>query len=59
MAFIAEDLAATTNVDGKTRQTIAPRFWRTFKRSPSSGFRSPIRSLLRLWGWCPRTLFIR
>jgi hypothetical protein len=25
MAFIAEDLAATTNVDGKTRQTIAPR----------------------------------
>lgn len=25
MAFIAEDLAATTNVDEKTRQTIAPR----------------------------------
>ncbi len=25
MAFMAEDLAATTNVDGKTRQTIAPR----------------------------------
>ena len=25
MAFIAEDLAASTNVDGKTRQTIAPR----------------------------------
>jgi hypothetical protein len=25
MAFIAEDFAATTNVDGKTRQTIAPR----------------------------------
>src|SRR5712672_1576349 len=25
MAFIAEDLAATASVDGKTRQTIAPR----------------------------------
>ena len=25
MAFIAEDFTATTNVDGKTRQTIAPR----------------------------------
>lgn len=59
MAFIAEDFAATTNVDAKTHQTIAPRLREHLQKIAEQ--RAPItyRELAKAVGLTLPTPFIR
>jgi len=53
MAFIAEDLARGRTSMGRRVRRSLHGFWRTFKRSPSNGFRSPIQELAKALGLVP------
>lgn len=53
MAFIAEDFAATTNVDGKTRQTIAPRLREHLQKIAEQRVPITYRELAKALGLTP------
>lgn len=53
MAFIAENFAATTNVDGKTRQTIAPRLREHLQKIAEQRVPITYRELAKALGLTP------
>lgn len=53
MAFIAEDFAATTNVDGKAHQTIAPRLRQQLQKIAAQRVPITYRELANALGLTP------
>ena len=53
MAFITEDFTATTNVDGKTRQTIAPRLREHLQKIAEQRVPITYRELAKALGLTP------